>query len=583
MKKYRLFAAIMAAVLMISVLPMISVQAADTIGKEALACKELGILLGSDESGITTKYLSTIPTRTQAYVIFLRLKGLYDEAGSFKSNNNFKDAALQAWAKNYLAYAKNTPELGWNGYADGRFGVNDKISGQAFYKVLLETLGYRQNIDFTYENTLMFAAKIGLLDSTTEVTLLKSFTTNDIAKGIYRALNTNLKETDKKLVDFLSDKGIFSQQKVEAAGLSSSIQLAANMDLEYGIPMVSVEEVYSKMGCYIIKTTTSNTGYEIRKDAKKLRINNGSVVAYIDNDKYTMERPVMKDKAGVFYVPASFIVTSAKVFGYDAKYSSSSHILSLNASAVTQATEGEIVIVKGGKTSIKVEKRYSDIYAQNITSQCSFTAASTGGIVMMGANPGDIIGNTIGTETIIVKYMGKEVDRVVAHVMDVVPTTYPEARYEQIFSSAFRLDKTAYTDVYGIVWNKKTGVIAMLNESSSVDSGTSLNIKNYASGPAGVTADLTKLLEERAIKGKKLTLKIYAQGVGENSQIIARAYIKTSIASSVEDKIVSLTSNWKNCELLKLEVPDNAKTFALDISAAKGGEINIDGFTITVE
>ena len=154
MMKHKLLAFLMAAVLMLTSLPGITVQAEDTIGREAKACSELGILLGSDKSGVTAQYLSNIPTRLQAYVIALRLKGLYAEAGKFVSSKNFLDASAAGWAKNYLAYAKNYPELGWTGYSDGRFGVNDNINAQAFYKVLLETLGYKQNVDFTYAKTL---------------------------------------------------------------------------------------------------------------------------------------------------------------------------------------------------------------------------------------------------------------------------------------------------------------------------------------------------------------------------------------------------------------------------------------------
>lgn len=200
MRKHSLLAVLMAAIFMVASLPGIAAQADDTIGKEAKACRELGILIGSDKIGVTAEYLSQAPTRLTAYIIALRLKGMYEEAGKFTSGTNFTDALAAGWAKNYLAYAKNTPELGWTGYPDGRLGVNDKISGQAFYKVLLETLGYKQNIDFTYAQTLDFAAKIGLIDDAGEIAAIKSFTTNDIAKGIYWALNTNVAGTEKNLL-----------------------------------------------------------------------------------------------------------------------------------------------------------------------------------------------------------------------------------------------------------------------------------------------------------------------------------------------------------------------------------------------
>jgi trimeric autotransporter adhesin len=219
MNKRKLLAALMAAIIMIASMPGLAVQA-DSISKEAQACKELGILIGADSSGVTTQYLSTTPTRVQAYIISLRLKGLYNEAGQYDSSNNFKDAISAGWAMNYLAYAKNKPELGWGGYPDGTFAPGDKISGQAFYKVMLETLGYKQGMDFTYPETLDFAEEIGLVKDADDIAKIKAFTVNDIAKGIYGALNTKPADSDKKLISVMVEKNIISSNKAVAAGFA---------------------------------------------------------------------------------------------------------------------------------------------------------------------------------------------------------------------------------------------------------------------------------------------------------------------------------------------------------------------------
>ncbi len=219
MKKRKILAALMAAIIMIASIPGLAVQA-DSIGKEAEACKELGVLIGADANGVTSQYLATTPTRVQAYIISLRLKGLYNEAGEYESSSNFKDAVSAGWAMNYLAYAKNKPELGWGGYPDGTFAPGDKISGQAFYKVMLETLGYKQGMDFTYSETLEFAEEIGLVKDAADIAKLKAFTVNDIAKGIYGALNTKPADSDKKLISVMVEKNIISSEKAVSAGFS---------------------------------------------------------------------------------------------------------------------------------------------------------------------------------------------------------------------------------------------------------------------------------------------------------------------------------------------------------------------------
>ncbi|HWQ29352.1 MAG TPA: hypothetical protein VN549_00065 [Negativicutes bacterium] len=224
MKKQKILALLMAVVFMVASMPAVVVFA-DSISKEAQACKDIGVLIGEDATGVTSKYLAKTPTRLQAYIISLRLKGLYFEAGDYENDYNFTDASSAGWAENFLAYARNNPELGWGGYPDGSFGVNDKISGQAFYKVMLETLGYRQGNDFEYADTLKFAEKIGLVDDADAIAGIKSFTVDDIATGIYNALNTKPEnEDEKKLIDILVEKGVITSEKAVAAGFTLSAE-----------------------------------------------------------------------------------------------------------------------------------------------------------------------------------------------------------------------------------------------------------------------------------------------------------------------------------------------------------------------
>ncbi|MGE5677715.1 MAG: hypothetical protein ACM3ZR_06615, partial [Pseudomonadota bacterium] len=232
MKRYKILAVLMAVVFMVASMPVMAVKA-DSISKEAQACKDLGVLIGEDATGVTSKYLAKTPTRLQAYIISLRLKGLYFEAGDYESDYNFTDASSAGWAENFLAYARNNPELGWGGYPDGSFGVNDKISGQAFYKVMLETLGYRQGTDFEYAGTLKFAEKIGLVEDAATIAAIKSFTVDDIATGIYNALNTKPEnEEDKKLIDVLVEKGIITSEKAVAAGFTLSAEAVGVVSFE---------------------------------------------------------------------------------------------------------------------------------------------------------------------------------------------------------------------------------------------------------------------------------------------------------------------------------------------------------------
>ncbi|HPL54853.1 MAG TPA: hypothetical protein PLW11_12100, partial [Bacillota bacterium] len=146
--------------------------------------------------------------------------GLYSEAAEYEGYDNFKDASAAGWAENYMAYAKSHPELGWQGNPDGTFAPSANINGQAFYKVMLETLGYKQDIDFTYAETLKFAQSTGLVKKAEDISKLKDFTVNDVAKGIYSALNTKPKDSENKLITVMVEKNIITSEKAVAAGLT---------------------------------------------------------------------------------------------------------------------------------------------------------------------------------------------------------------------------------------------------------------------------------------------------------------------------------------------------------------------------
>jgi hypothetical protein len=220
MKKKRCFAFLIALTLIAaSVMP--TAAFADTISKEAKACKELGILIGKDIStGVTSEYLAETPTRIQALIIFLRIQGLDDEALTYDWDKNFDDADNYDWVvgRNYLGYAKENPDLGWIGSTDGKFYPNNTIDSKAFYKVMLESLGYNQDIDFDYSETLDFAQSIGLLSNAKTMEKLKDFTIDHVAKAIYATLGTKPKGEKKNLITLMTEKGIIDDNKAAKAG-----------------------------------------------------------------------------------------------------------------------------------------------------------------------------------------------------------------------------------------------------------------------------------------------------------------------------------------------------------------------------
>ncbi|CAG7644106.1 hypothetical protein ACFQI7_09225 [Paenibacillus allorhizosphaerae] len=176
---------------------------------------KLGMLTG-DGNGVTPEYLAKTPTRIQAAVMYLRLKGLEVEAAKFTDEDNFSDASSASWAIPILAYVKAHPELGMEGVGDNRFDPNTVISAQAYYKMMLEALGYKYGTDFSWEQTFDFAASIGLGKAASEV----DFTMSELATATLEALMTKVKGSDKTLAQMLVEQKAISADVAKSIGLN---------------------------------------------------------------------------------------------------------------------------------------------------------------------------------------------------------------------------------------------------------------------------------------------------------------------------------------------------------------------------
>ncbi len=282
-----------------------------TIGAEAQIAADLGMLKG--ETGtVDAAYVATAPTRLQSAVMFLRLKGLEAEALAFTGEANFADGNI-AWAEgsNLLAYLKANPQLGWVG--DGKnFNPNGKITAKEYYKVLLETLGYKQNTaevvgDFTWDNVVEFAAGKGL----SKVAAVTDYTVNDLAIATVEALKATVKDGGKTLVASLVEAGKIDAAKATAAGLlTETTTTTAKLDAVKAVANDKVEVTFDadadkafaeNVANYSIVVKGSTTALEV----KSAKAENGTLVvletaAQTAGTAYTLKvGEVSKNFAGI--------------------------------------------------------------------------------------------------------------------------------------------------------------------------------------------------------------------------------------------------------------------------------------------
>lgn len=246
--KKRIAATLIALLLIASIILPIIANADNSVN----IVSEIGMLLG-DENGVTAEYLSKTPTRLQSAIIFLRLNGLEEEAINYKGYENFKDADSINWeeGRNIMAYLKNNSQLGWIG-DNGNFNPNDLINAKSYYKVMLESLGYKQNEDFTWDNIDEFLIQMDLI----KVLNSDLFTVNDLAIATVETLQAKKKNSEKTLAEVLIANGkideeialsvgLFKQKiQVESVTVLSSTKIEVVYEKEYEKSIIEDKDIY---------------------------------------------------------------------------------------------------------------------------------------------------------------------------------------------------------------------------------------------------------------------------------------------------------------------------------------------------
>lgn len=189
------------------------------VSEEARALATIGILEG-DGGGVTSEYMEKRMDRITAAISILKLKGLYQESLKYTGRSNFADADEVKWkeGRNVLAYLKANPDLGFIGNEWGEFSPYKSIGEKEYYKVLLETLGYKQKTngksgDFSWDETLEFAESKGLKPS-----YKSDFNIDLLAKATVSALNTKTK-AGKLFINILIDDRVITRTEAINAGL----------------------------------------------------------------------------------------------------------------------------------------------------------------------------------------------------------------------------------------------------------------------------------------------------------------------------------------------------------------------------
>lgn len=182
--------------------------------KAAEVCFDLGLIVGSGD-GLTPEYLASPPKRYGGAKLIVGLRGYLDTALTYEFEENFNDYMDLSWTggQNIMGYLKAHPEIGYNGKPGNLFDPNANMSVKEYYKLMLVSLGYKENQDFswggsdTMPDVMQMAKQSGLVMLDEE----EPFTMAMMCIATYEALKANTSLGEMTLAAKLVEEGAIDE------------------------------------------------------------------------------------------------------------------------------------------------------------------------------------------------------------------------------------------------------------------------------------------------------------------------------------------------------------------------------------
>ncbi|MDA3846086.1 MAG: hypothetical protein PF505_05990 [Vallitaleaceae bacterium] len=238
--------------LLITLIAPTSVSAAtyQQVADEATdICEAIGMVVGTG-SGLTPAYLAGAPKRYGGAKLIVALRGYLDTSLVYPFTSNFTDYMDLTWVqgRNILGYLKENPAIGYNGKPDGSFAPNDNMTDKEYYKLMLVSLGYTENADFSWSGSATMPDVMELATSAGLVWLDEgeAFTMEKLCVATVEALKAKRKGSTDTLAKWLVDQGAIDPAVAAAYNLASpSLTAVASAYLNYEIALVNGETVIS--------------------------------------------------------------------------------------------------------------------------------------------------------------------------------------------------------------------------------------------------------------------------------------------------------------------------------------------------
>lgn len=156
------FSKVLMSFLILIFLPLTMVSANEiTINAEKLSAA--GIVKVNLNS-VNETYLKKPMKKIDAYLIYIKLKGLEKSAKAYKGRKTFKDiSSVSKACQPTVNYAVNYPALGWIA-KNNTFAPNSTLTVRQYTRYMLDVLGYRYGTDYSSSAILTLGSKLHIIN-----------------------------------------------------------------------------------------------------------------------------------------------------------------------------------------------------------------------------------------------------------------------------------------------------------------------------------------------------------------------------------------------------------------------------------
>lgn len=243
--KKRITALLLCALLMLPVLPTVRASFDDItdpeVSQAATTLRGLGIVAGTSANNFTP---NNSLTRAEACALIINTMGLSNQVNTYKQRTVFSDVLPASWYTGIvnLAYAKGVV----NGYGNGLFGPEDKVTYGHFATMLLRLLGYTGEeigsvwpLDYTaFCDNLELSVGLNLQPN-------QVLTRAQAALLLYRTLNTQ--PNGGKDLYYMSLSKVASKRQVILLDKNVSYGASTGLLMCYGLEGASGVDYYEQV------------------------------------------------------------------------------------------------------------------------------------------------------------------------------------------------------------------------------------------------------------------------------------------------------------------------------------------------